>query len=67
MAAAWRKREHGPVIGLKESLPENAIAVTVVGDARKFIVRRLPSLRALKLLHELSALVKPACMLVLAG
>lgn len=38
------------VIGLKESFPENAIAVTMVGDARKFIVRRLPSLRDLKFL-----------------
>lgn len=38
------------VIGLKESFPENAIAVTIVGEARKFIVRLLPSLRDLKLL-----------------
>ena len=38
------------VIGLKESFPEKAIAVTTVGDARKFIVCRLPSFRALKFL-----------------
>jgi hypothetical protein len=37
-------------MGLNESFPENAMAVTVVGDARKFIVRALPSLRDLKLL-----------------
>ena len=37
------------VIGLKESFPEKAIAVTIVGDARKFIVSLLPSLRDLKL------------------
>jgi hypothetical protein len=40
------------VIGLKDSEPENAIAVTIVGDARKFIVSRLPSLRDLKFLHH---------------
>lgn len=39
------------VIGLNDSLPENAIAVTIIGDARKFLVNRLPSLRALKLLR----------------
>jgi hypothetical protein len=38
------------VTGLNESFPENAIAVTIVGEAKKFIVSRLPSLRALKLL-----------------
>lgn len=38
------------MIGLNESLPENARAVTICGDARKFIVKRLPSLRALKFL-----------------
>jgi hypothetical protein len=38
------------VIGLKESFPENAIAVTMVGEARKFIVRALPSFLDLKLL-----------------
>jgi hypothetical protein len=38
------------VIGLKESFPENAIAVTIIGEARKFMVRLLPSLRDLKLL-----------------
>jgi len=26
------------VIGLNESFPENAMAVTIVGEARKFIV-----------------------------
>ena len=36
------------VMGLKESLPEKAIAVTTVGEARKFIVSLLPSLRDLK-------------------
>ena len=38
------------VIGLKESFPENAIAVTIVGEARKFMVSRFPSLRDLKFL-----------------
>ncbi len=37
------------VIGLKLSEPEKAIAVTSSGEARKFMVRKLPSLRALKL------------------
>jgi hypothetical protein len=37
------------VIGLKESFPENAMAVTIVGEARKFIVRLLPSFLDLKL------------------
>lgn len=42
------------VTGLKESFPENAMAVTTVGDARKFMVLRLPSLRDLKfLMNEL--------------
>ena len=36
------------VIGLKESFPEKAIAVTIVGAARKFIVSLLPSFRDLK-------------------
>lgn len=36
-------------IGLKLSLPENAMAVTTSGDARKFIVCRFASLRPLKL------------------
>jgi len=39
-----------PPAGLKESLPEKDIAVTIVGEAKKFIVSRLPSLRALKFL-----------------
>lgn len=37
------------VIGLNDKLPEKAMAVTTVGDARKFIVYRFPSLRDLKL------------------
>ena len=37
------------VKGLKESLPENAMAVTIVGDARKFIVLLFPSFLDLKL------------------
>ena len=41
------------VVGLKDNLPENAIAVTTVGEARKFIVRRLPSFRDLKFLLKL--------------
>jgi hypothetical protein len=41
------------VTGLKESFPENAMAVTIVGEARKFIVRLLPSLRDLKLLNQI--------------
>lgn len=36
-------------MGLKESFPEKAIAVTTVGDARKFIVLLLPSFLDLKL------------------
>ena len=40
------------VIGLKESFPENAMAVTIVGEARKFMVRLFPSLRDLKLLNK---------------
>jgi len=40
------------VMGLKESFPENAMAVTTMGEARKFIVRLLPSLRDLKLLRQ---------------
>ena len=40
------------VIGLNDSLPENAMAVTTVGEARKFVVRLLPSLRDLKLLKK---------------
>lgn len=40
------------VMGLKESLPENDMAVTTVGEARKFIVSRLPSLRDLKFLKS---------------
>jgi len=39
------------IMGLKESFPENAIAVTIVGEAKKFMVKRLPSLRDLKFLH----------------
>ena len=39
-------------MGLKDSFPENAIAVTIVGEARKFIVRLLPSFRDLKLLNQ---------------
>jgi hypothetical protein len=35
-----------------DSLPEKAIAVTVVGEARKFMVFMFPSLRALKLLSR---------------
>jgi hypothetical protein len=33
---------------LKLREPEKAMAVTISGEARKFMVRRLPSLRALK-------------------
>lgn len=46
------------VIGLNESFPEKAIAVTTVGEARKFIVLRLPSLRDLKLLLRVVSQVK---------
>lgn len=38
------------VIGLNDSFPENAIAVTMVGEARKFMVNLFPSLRDLKFL-----------------
>jgi hypothetical protein len=34
------------VMGLKLRSPEKAMAVTISGEARKFIVLRLPSLRA---------------------
>jgi hypothetical protein len=34
--------------GLKDSFPEKAIAVTMVGEARKFIVLLLPSFLDLK-------------------
>lgn len=37
------------VIGLNERFPEKAMAVTISGDARKFIVLLLASLRPLKL------------------
>lgn len=42
------------VTGLKDSFPLNAMAVTTDGDARKFIVFLLPSLRDLKLLSGLN-------------
>jgi hypothetical protein len=38
------------VAGLNESFPENASAVTIVGEARKFLVSALPSFRDLKFL-----------------
>lgn len=38
-------------VGLNESFPLNAIAVTIVGEERKFMVFLLPSLRALKFLY----------------
>lgn len=47
------------VTGLKESFPENAIAVTIVGEARKFIVRLLPSLRDLKFLIAKGQAIAP--------
>jgi hypothetical protein len=47
------------VTGLKESFPENAMAVTIVGEARKFIVRPLPSLRDLKFLITKCQAVAP--------
>ena len=37
--------------GLNDSLPEKDIAVTMVGDERKFIVWALPSFRDLKFLE----------------
>lgn len=56
MPIGGEKRKDSPegsgiesVAGLKESFPENAIAVTIVGEARKFIVRRFPSFLDLKL------------------
>lgn len=39
------------VAGLNDNLPEKAIAVTTVGDAKKFIVWLFPSFRDLKLLR----------------
>ena len=58
----WKGLPSGKVmesdIGLNESLPEKAIAVTTVGEARKFIVLRLPSLRDLKLLLRVVGQVK---------
>lgn len=41
------------VVGLNDSFPENIMAVTIVGDARKFIVERFPSFLALKFLLKL--------------
>jgi hypothetical protein len=41
------------VSGLNDSFPENNMAVTIVGDARKFIVERFPSFLALKFLLKL--------------
>ena len=38
------------VNGLKDSFPENAIAVTISGEQRKFMVLLFASFRALKLL-----------------
>ena len=37
------------VMGLNESFPEKAMAVTTVGEARKFMVSLFPSLRERKL------------------
>lgn len=46
----------GPIrvstMGLKERSPAKVIAVTISGDARKFIVLLFPSFRPLKLLGE---------------
>ena len=39
-------------VGLNDNSPENAIAVTISGDARKFIVLVFPSLRLLKFLQN---------------
>lgn len=38
-------------VGLNESCPLNAMAVTIVGEERKFMVFLFPSLRALKFLY----------------
>ena len=38
------------VAGLKDRFPEKAIAVTMVGEARKFFVNALPSFLDLKFL-----------------
>lgn len=38
-------------IGLNDSSPAKDIAVTISGEARKFIVLLFPSLRLLKFLH----------------
>lgn len=45
------------VIGLNDSLPLNAIAVTIEGDARKFMVLAFPSLRDLKFLFFVQDIV----------
>lgn len=39
------------IIGLNDNFPENAMAVTSSGEARKFIVLLFPSLRLLKFLR----------------
>lgn len=52
------------VIGLKESFPEKAIAVTIVGDARKFMVMLLPSFLDLKLRLKLVKMARPKCKLI---
>lgn len=50
------------VAGLKDNFPENAMAVTTVGEARKFIVSRLPSFLDLKLRLKLVRMaVKRLC------
>lgn len=42
-------RVNESTMGLNESFPENAMAVTIVGEARKFMVLLLPSFLDLKL------------------
>lgn len=46
------------VMGLKDSFPEKDMAVTIVGEARKFIVKGLPSFRDLKFLLKLETIAR---------
>ena len=43
---------------MKDNLPEKAIAVTIVGEAKKFIVSALPSFLDLKLRLKLVRMAK---------
>ena len=46
-------RRSESVMGLNDNFPEKAMAVTIVGEARKFIVSLFPSFLDLKFLLKL--------------